>query len=99
MGAFHSSDLVMHFGTYNSGVKPQASSDSLEAKTSRAMQDLVLDFMVSPEAVDGWPVFDPSSGGGGTMLRFGADGQVRQEVDGGSVQAVCFDKGTYNPFP
>ena len=99
MGAYHSSDLVMHFGTYNSGVEPKAAGGSLEARTSREMQDLVLGFMTSPEAVEGWPVFDPSSSGGGTMLRFGADGAVRQEVDGGTVQAVCFGDATYNPFP
>lgn len=76
-----------------------AGSETLEARTSREMQDLVLRFMTSPEAVDGWPVFDPSGNGGGTMLRFGADGKVRQEVDGGTVQAVCFGDGMYKPFP
>ena len=100
MGAYHSSDLVMLFGTYNSGVAP--STQPLEAQTSEKMEDLVLAFIEDPyngPPAMGWPQFDPSASNGGTMLRFGADGKVVQEVDANVVQAVCFGEGPYDPFP
>ncbi|KAK2761279.1 hypothetical protein FQN54_001801 [Arachnomyces sp. PD_36] len=100
MGAYHSSDLVMLFGTYNDGVKP--STQPLEARTSEAMQDLVLAFMKDPyngPPAMGWPQFDPTGPNGGTMLMFGADGKAVQKVTGDEVEGACYGKGTYNAFP
>jgi hypothetical protein len=100
MGAYHSSDLVMLFGTFNSDVAP--STQPLEGETSAKMEDLVLSFIKDPyngPPAVGWPQFDPSAKNGGTMLRFGADGKVVQEVAANDVQAVCFGKGPYDPFP
>ena len=100
MGAYHSSDLVMLFGTYADGERPVV--EPLESKTSEKMEDLVLSFIEDPyngPPAMGWPQFDPTAKNGGTMLRFGADGNVVQSVDAKKVQAVCFGKGKYNPFP
>ena len=100
MGAYHSSDLVMLFGTYADGEGPVV--EPLESKTSKKMEDLVLSFIEDPyngPPSMGWPQFDPTAKNGGTMLRFGADGKVVQSVDANKVQAVCFGKGKYNPFP
>lgn len=100
MGAYHSSDLVMFFGTYDSDVAP--STQPLEAQTSEKMEDLLLAFMKDPyngPPAMGWPQFDPSAKNGGTILRFGAGGKVVQDVAADNVQAVCFGKGPYNPFP
>lgn len=101
MGAYHSSDLVMFFGTYASGGVGPA-KEPLESKTSEKMEDLLLSFMKDPyngPPAMGWPQFDPSADDGGTILRFGADGKVMQEVAANKMQAVCFGKGPYNPFP
>jgi carboxylesterase type B len=100
MGAFHSSDLVMLFGSYGTGEGPV--TQPLEGETSAKMGELVLSFMEDPYNGPpgmGWPQFDPTAKNGGTMLRFGADGKVMQEVNANKVQAVCFGKGPYNPFP
>ncbi|KAK3068634.1 hypothetical protein LTR53_013651 [Teratosphaeriaceae sp. CCFEE 6253] len=100
MGAFHSSDLVMLFGTYDSGVGPVV--EALEPETSAAMEDKLLAFVNDPwngPAAAGWPRFNTSAENGGTMLRFGADGKAVQEVGADAVQAVCTGAGVYDPFP
>lgn len=100
MGAYHSSDLVMLFGTYADDVRPVV--EPLERETSETMEDFLLAFMIDPyngpQAI-GWPVFNTSQDNGGTMLRFGADGKAAQNVSANSVQAVCFGQGEYDPFP
>lgn len=100
MGAYHSSDLVMYFGTYADDVGPV--KQPLEVKTSQVMEDLLLSFVTDPyngPPSMGWVPFDPTAEDGGTMLRFGADGQAVQNVSANSVEAVCFGTGPYNPFP
>jgi acetylcholinesterase len=47
----------------------------------------------------GWLPMNTSAPDGGLMLRFGADGKAVQNVTGADVEAVCFGKGPYNPFP
>jgi carboxylesterase type B len=101
MGAFHSSDLVMLFGTYNDGVAE--STQPLEAQTSEMMEDMVLAFMRDPyegPGALGWLPFDPQGESGGTgLVRFGAYGKAVANVTGDEVEAVCFGKGEYDPFP
>lgn len=100
MGAYHSSDLVMLFGTYADDVGPVV--EPLERETSEMMEDFLLAFMSDPyngPQSMGWPVFDPSADNGGTMLRFGAGGKAAQNVSANDVQGVCFGDGQYNPFP
>lgn len=90
----------MLFGTYDNGEGPVV--EPLEATTSETMEDYLLAFVRNPwngPASIGWPKFDTSSENGGTLLRFGADGKAVQNVDANSVQAVCFGKGEYDPFP
>lgn len=90
----------MNFGTYAEGEGPVV--EPLEAITSEIMEDMLLAFVRDPwtaPAQVGWPLFNTSESNGGTMLRFGADGKAVQEVDANDVQAVCFGKGPYNPFP
>ncbi|KAM3421964.1 Carboxylic ester hydrolase [Cercospora zeina] len=99
MGAYHSSDLVMFFGTYEDGVGP---ASPLETETSETMQDLLLDFVRDPWnglSTSRWPAYDPTASNGGTLLRFGADGEAVQEVDANAVQAACSGEGEYDPFP
>lgn len=100
MGAFHSSDLVMWFGSYPDGEGPP--KEALEGETSAAMQDLLFAFLSDPyngPPVMGWPRFDTNADNGGTMLLFGADGHAVQNVSANDVQAVCTGAGPYNPFP
>lgn len=88
----------MLFGTYDNGEGPVV--EQLEATTSEKMQDLLLEFVKEPWiSPAGWPQFNSSATNGGTMLRFGADGQASQQVDANDVQAVCFGQGQYDPFP
>ncbi|PYI04623.1 carboxylesterase [Aspergillus sclerotiicarbonarius CBS 121057] len=99
MGAYHSSDLTMNFGTYPDfrGV-----GTLLERTTSEAMQDYLLAFARDPERGlegMGWQAFEPDAGDGGFMKRFGADGRAEQNVTGVEVQGVCWGEGTYDPFP
>lgn len=99
-GAYHSSDLVMLFGTYADDVGPV--KEPLERTTSEVMEDLVLAFMRDPyngPPAMGWPAFDTEAENGGTMLRFGAAGQAVQNVSANAVQGVCFGNGEYDPFP
>ncbi|KAK5695441.1 hypothetical protein LTR97_008948 [Elasticomyces elasticus] len=99
MGAFHSSDLVMLFGTYADNAP---AVEPLEGQTSEAMEDHLLAFVRDPwngPATVGWPRFNTSAENGGTLLRFGADGKAVQEVDANDVQAVCTGAGDYEPFP
>ncbi|CAK1358867.1 unnamed protein product [Cercospora beticola] len=99
MGAYHSSDLVMFFGTYEDGVGP---ASPLEIETSETMEDLLLEFVRDP-----WnglsnatcPAYDTTASNGGILLRFGADGKAAQEVDADDVEAACSGKGEYDPFP
>ena len=102
MGAFHSSDLVMLFGSYADGGPSGPPTQALEGITSRTMEDFVLAFMMDPwdgPPKMGWPQFDPSASNGGTLLRFGAGGKAVQNVSSNDVAAVCFGKGKYDPFP
>ena len=99
-GAYHSSDLVMLFGTYADDVGPVV--EPLERTTSETMEDFLLAFMRDPyngPPAIGWPAFDTSAEDGGTMLRFGADGQAVQNVSANSVEGVCSGNGEYDPFP
>jgi acetylcholinesterase len=99
MGAFHSSDLVMLFGTYDLGDGPPTRQERI---TSETMQDHVLAFLKDPWnglASVGWAPTDPTSENGGTMLRFGADGKAVQTISAGKLDAICSGKGKYNPFP
>ncbi|KAJ5618937.1 carboxylesterase [Penicillium lagena] len=99
LGAYHSSDLMMNFGTYfydrtNSTTGPTA----LEIKTSEAMQDHILAFMKDPE--DGPPAigWNPYTYGG-SVLRFGANGVPVQNASGYAIDGPCYGEGTYDPFP
>ena len=100
MGAYHSSDLVMLFGTHEHGTG--LSSTPLETETSLRMQDFLLAFMNDPHNGPkelGWPAFEPMAIGGGTMIRFGANGKAVQNVSGSNVEGVCSGQGQYKPFP
>ena len=100
MGAYHSSDMVMLFGTYADDVGPVV--EPLEITTSETMQDHVLAFLKDPYNGPqslGWPRFDSQAEDGGTMLRFGADGQAVQSVSANDVQGTCFGDVPYDPFP
>ncbi|KAJ5833805.1 Alpha/Beta hydrolase protein [Penicillium riverlandense] len=99
LGAYHSSDLMMNFGTYfydrtNSTTGPTA----LEIRTSEAMQDHILAFMKDPK--DGPPAigWNPYTYGG-NVVRFGANGVPVQNASGYAIDGPCYGEGTYDPFP
>jgi carboxylesterase type B len=95
LGAYHWSDLLMIFGTYQdaSGVIPQ-----LEVDTSESMQDHILAFLKDPSTVHrsvGWTAFDPSSADGGKILEFGKGSPVKT-ITGDWLDAGCYN--TSIPF-
>ncbi|EHA18641.1 hypothetical protein CBS76997_1524 [Aspergillus niger] len=99
LGAYHSSDLTMNFGTYPI---VRGNGTLLEKKTSEVMQDYLLAFMRDPEnglERMGWPAFEPFGENGGVIKRFGADGRPEQNVTGLDVQGACWGKEQYDPFP
>ena len=96
----------MLFGSYaytgSGGAHPQVTvshpaGSSLEIATSESMQDHILAFMKNPYT--GPPSMGWLPATSGKMLRFGADGKAVQNVSIEAVEAVCFGKGTYDPFP
>ncbi|PWY75269.1 carboxylesterase [Aspergillus sclerotioniger CBS 115572] len=99
MGAYHSSDLAMNFGTYSDF---RGEGMELEKETSEVMQDYLLAFARDPERGlegKGWEVFNPYAGDGGLVKRFGADGRAEQNVSGVEVQGACWGEETYDAFP
>lgn len=95
LGAYHYSDLYMLFGSW--GIAPGETSE-FEAQTSEIMQDLLVAFVRDPEnglSDNGWPVFDTSAEDGGTVARFGADGETMQYVSGNnaSMEGPCYEAG------
>lgn len=95
LGAYHYSDLYMLFGTYP--IAPGEVS-ALEVATAERMQDLLVAFVKDPvEGLSdaGWPVYDTGAEDGGTLARFGADGEVMQYVSGNnaSVEGACYEPG------
>ncbi|PYH45992.1 carboxylesterase [Aspergillus saccharolyticus JOP 1030-1] len=99
MGAYHSSDLTMHFGTF--GIVGGKGTE-VEVETSQVMQDYLFEFIKDPEhglERKGWMAFNPEAEGGGIMKRFGAQGVVEQDVTGDEVQGACWGEGVYDPFP
>jgi carboxylesterase type B len=99
LGAYHSSDLVMNFGTYYYNVTNATVGPSkAEVKTSQVMQDHILAFMKDPvkgPPAIGWHPYHY----GGNVLRFGAQGVPIQNASGYAIDGPCFGNGTYNPFP
>ncbi|KAJ6016990.1 carboxylesterase [Penicillium sp. IBT 35674x] len=99
LGAYHSSDLMMNFGTYFYNVTNATTGPSArEIETSRVMQDHILAFMKDPvkgPPAIGWMPYTYGS----NVLRFGAQGVPVQNVSGYEIDGPCFGNGTYNPFP
>ncbi|KAJ7876757.1 Alpha/Beta hydrolase protein, partial [Mycena olivaceomarginata] len=101
LGAYHAGDLPTVFGTYGL-LTDLGKTTAFEVAVSRAMQDHVLAFVKDPargpQSV-GWAPLNASASGGGTLIRFGADGKVVQNVDGVEVDGPCNGIGTYDQFP
>ncbi|KAJ5662657.1 hypothetical protein N7462_011583 [Penicillium macrosclerotiorum] len=90
LGAFHFSDLYMIFGTY---VKNAGEISQLEISTSRAMQDFMLAFLKDPNSLPetvGWPLFNPNSPNGGSIIEFGKD------LPAINITGHYLDGGCYN---
>ncbi|KAJ7348485.1 Alpha/Beta hydrolase protein [Mycena albidolilacea] len=101
LGAYHASDLPIAFGTYGllSDLGP---TTPFEAAVSLAMQDHILAFVKDPHSGPqriGWEPMNASAPHGGTLIRFGADKEVVQYVNGDEVDGVCKGIGSYNEFP
>jgi carboxylesterase type B len=87
MGPYHASDLPMLFGTHQDYTNGEGHSTPFEFKVSEKMEDLLLSFMLDPHhgpEKHGWAPYTS-----GEMLRFGADGDVMQNVSVQSVDGVC----------
>jgi carboxylesterase type B len=95
LGAFHWSDLLMIFGTYDTDV---GETPELEAATSQTMQDFILAFLKNPATVNstvGWPAFDAEAPHGGLILEFGNLTTVRN-ITGDFLEAGCWNSSV--PF-
>ncbi|KAJ5627516.1 Alpha/Beta hydrolase protein [Penicillium herquei] len=99
LGAYHSSDLMMNFGTWYYNVTNATAGPSVrEIQTSRTMQDHILAFMKDPvngPPAIGWTPYTYGS----NVLRFGANGIPVQNASGYAIDGPCYGNGTYNPFP
>lgn len=87
MGPYHASDLPMLFGTHQDYTNGQGHSTEFEFAVSEKMEDFLLAFMTNPDSGPesiGWPAFDS-----GSMVEFGADGEVVQQIRVQSVDGVC----------
>lgn len=102
LGAYHSGDTPISFGTYHL-MDFIAPSTELEIEVSEAMQDYFLSFVKDPyngpQRDYGWEPMVTSEPNGGTLLRFGAGGKAVQYIDGMEVDGVCQGKGEYDSFP
>ncbi|KAJ7251171.1 Alpha/Beta hydrolase protein [Mycena haematopus] len=101
LGAYHASDLPMNFGTYGL-LTDLGQTTSFEVAVSLSMQDHILAFVKDPHngpQTIGWEPLKASAPNGGTVLRFGADGKVVQNVNGVEIDGPCKGIGTYDQFP
>lgn len=85
----------MFFGSW--GITPGEASE-FEQEVGEQMMDLLAAFVRDPMnglSDAGWPVYDTDAGDGGTVARFGADGQAVQYVSGNSpsVEGACYVDG------
>lgn len=90
LGAFHWSDLLMIFGTYETDV---GNISALEISTCETMQDYILAFLKDPATVGatvGWPAFDAQAPHGGLILEFGNLTTVRN-ITGDLLEAGCWN--------
>lgn len=95
LGAYHYSDLYMFFGSW--GITP-GESNEFEKEVAEGMMDLLVTFVKNPVnglSETGWPLYDTDGEDGGTVARFGADGEVIQFVSGSnaSVEGACYLEG------
>ncbi|KAF2768105.1 carboxylesterase, type B [Teratosphaeria nubilosa] len=103
LGAFHTTDLPMIFGTYNiSRGDPTIPISALEIETSRTMQDYLLAFLknstpTAMEASVGWRPFNANETHGGTMLEFGKEVPVKN-ITGDYLEAGCSISGIEFPI-
>ncbi|KAF7353955.1 Alpha/beta-hydrolase [Mycena venus] len=98
LGAYHASDLPIAFGTYGL-LTDLGHTTAFEVAVSRAMQDHVFAFVEDPHHGPqsiGWEPMNASAPHGGTFIRFGADHNVMQYVDGVEVDGVCKGTGSYS---
>lgn len=96
LGAFHWSDLLMIFGTYQDDA---GYISDLEVATSEAMQDHILAFLKNPATVGstvGWPAFHADAPNGGLILEFGNQTTVKN-ITGDFLEAGCWNSSI--PFP
>ncbi|OJJ42157.1 hypothetical protein ASPZODRAFT_77614 [Penicilliopsis zonata CBS 506.65] len=90
LGAFHWSDLLMIFGSYEIDV---GEISDLEITTSQTMQDYILAFLKDPSTIGatvGWPAFDSGAANGGLILEFGNNTAVKN-ITGYELEAGCWN--------
>jgi hypothetical protein len=92
----------MLFGAYADANNGLGGPTPKQTETAHAMEDFLLAFMTDPwngPSNVGFPRFDSKADGGGTIVRWGADGKAMSMVDADGVQAACTGNGKYDPFP
>jgi carboxylesterase type B len=89
LGAFHWSDLLMIFGTYEKDV---GDVPKLEVDTSAAIQDFFLAFLKDPGSLQrrGWPLYKPDAANGGFIMEFGKKTAARN-ITGAYLDAGCYN--------
>lgn len=102
LGAYHGSDIPISFGTYGL-LDHIANTTSFQVAVSRSMQDHILAFVEDPyhgpQKTMGWLPLVVGDPHGGDLIRFGANNEVTQHVDGIEIDGVCQGLADYNPFP
>jgi len=86
LGAYHSSDLPMVFGTYDIA---RGNGTAFQKQVSEKMQDYWLAFAEDP--VDGLPKLDWEAyqNGNGKGIMFGKDDKVEQKISESRLDAPC----------
>jgi carboxylesterase type B len=99
MGAYHSADLPMLFGTYD---RPGVVIDDFQRQTAETMQDYLFDFIVNPEnglRARGWMPDASGPDVDGPQYRFASGGVVSKTVGTLEVDGACLYGNPYNPSP
>ena len=97
LGAFHWTDLLMIFGTYNEDV---GQISQLEVETSQTMQDFMLAFLKDANTVNvsvGWPLYEPDAPQGGMIIEFGMQVPAKN-ITGEYVDGACSNSSLTFPL-
>ncbi|KAJ4350606.1 hypothetical protein N0V95_004610 [Ascochyta clinopodiicola] len=97
LGAYHSSDIPLIFGTHDL-LTEFGNSTELEESVSRAMQDHIVALAADPCEGPGRIGWQPTASNG-KIIRFGANGKAVEYVAHVEIEGACIGQGSYNSYP